>query len=108
MPMQENLKRILKEVDSKIAFTIDAWWARNKSSYYAITAHFIDKKWKLLSTILDLISSRGRHAGVDIAELFINAIKNFEIEDKIIGNFSHHFFYIITNKSIKYNSFLFI
>ena len=41
--MKENLKDILQSNDSRFSFTLDAWTAKNGSSYYGITIHFINK-----------------------------------------------------------------
>lgn len=83
--MRDNLKSVLTKNKSKIAFTMDAWWARSKTSYYAVTVHFIDDEWDLMSTVLDMLPSEGRHTGKDIAGIFQNALEFFEITEKLIG-----------------------
>lgn len=45
--MQSNFKSILQNIQSKMAFTVDAWWALSKVSYYAVTVHFVDDEWNL-------------------------------------------------------------
>ena len=79
--MEENLKRILQNNDSKFAFTLDAWSAKNFKSYYGITIHFIDFDWKLQSIALDLIASEGKHK----AKLFFEAVRFFEVDARIQG-----------------------
>lgn len=37
--MQQNFKEILQSIYSKLAFTVDAWWALTKNSYHAIAVH---------------------------------------------------------------------
>lgn len=77
---------ILKTNESKISFTVDGWTSIAGKSYYGITAHFVDASWKLQSIVLDFVPSNGAHTGKDIATLFYNSLKNFNIESKIQGN----------------------
>lgn len=77
---------ILKTNESKISFTVDGWTSIAGKSYYGITAHFVDASWKLQSIVLDFVPSNGAHTGKDIAMLFYNSLKNFNIESKIQGN----------------------
>ena len=60
--MESNLRNILDKIESKFSFTVDAWSALNKKSYYGITIHFISDDWNLKSTTLDVIESNGKHA----------------------------------------------
>ena len=80
--MQTNLSNILHNNDSKFSFAVDAWTAKNGRSYYGITIHFIDRKWRLQSVALDLLPSYGKHTGKDIAQLFYNSIKKYNAEKK--------------------------
>jgi hypothetical protein len=77
---------ILKNNEYKISFTVDAWTSIAGKSYYGITAHFVDANWKLQSIVLDFVPSNGAHTGKDIATLFYNSLKNFNIMSKIQGN----------------------
>lgn len=83
--MRENLKGILDNIDSNLAFTIDAWWAMSKSSFYGITVHFLDGAWNLVSTISDVVPADGRQTGRDIAEIFHNAVEFYGLSGKISG-----------------------
>lgn len=83
--MKVNLKSILDQITSKMAFTVDGWWARNKASSYAITIHFINDQWELISSLLDMLPAEGKHAGKDIAEIFNHALEFFGITKKLIG-----------------------
>lgn len=83
--MRENLTKILKSNESKFSFTVDAWWARNRASYYGITIHFIDNDWNLVSTTLDIVASKGKHSGRDIANMFWSILEDFGIVDKVQG-----------------------
>lgn len=83
--MQLNLKELLKNNDSRFSFTLDAWTALNGFSYYAITIHYINKDWELISNTRHLIPSKGKHTGKDIAEIFLKTVEDFDIINKIQG-----------------------
>lgn len=83
--MRDNFKVILENIESKMAFTVDAWWSKNKASYYAITVHYLSLEWELMSTILDIIPLEGKHCGEDIANVFYSTLKSFGIAEKVIG-----------------------
>lgn len=67
------------------SFTIDGWTAPNFESYYGVTIHFIDNNWKFQSLALDFVPSHGKHTGKNIANLFLNIIKDYGIQRKIQG-----------------------
>lgn len=83
--MQNNLKNILNKNISKFAFTIDAWSAKTRKSFYGITIHYVDENWVLQSCILDFVPSDGKHAGLDIAKIFLNVLEFYNITNKVAG-----------------------
>ena len=54
-------------------------------SFYGITIHFIDKRWILRSITLDFSPSGAKHSGKDLANIFFQVLKDYEIEGKIQG-----------------------
>lgn len=111
--MQQNVKKILAENDSKFAFTLDAWSGKTRKSYYGITIHFIDSDWVLRTLTLDFEPSHGKHCGVDIANIFSNVLQFYTIENKIEGiavdnvaantTFISELGEILNNKNIAFN-----
>ena len=85
LKIRQNLKDILEKNESKFSYTVDAWNAQNGSSYYAMTIHFINDDWNLVSTILDLVASKGRHTGKDIAQMFFKTWQDFNLVNKVQG-----------------------
>lgn len=81
--MKDNLKKILNENDCKFSFTIYGWTAPNFESYYGITIHFIDNNWKFQSLALHFVPLNGKHTGKDIANFFLNIIKDYGIQKKV-------------------------
>ena len=59
-----------------------------------ITAHFIDKKWKLQSLIIDFIQIWGAHTGENIRKAFIEGLENFNIQTKVSLFFYFILFYL--------------
>ena len=55
--MQESFQDIL----GKISFTLDVWTSPSTKSFLAITAHYIDKDWKLKNVLVDFIQIFGKN-----------------------------------------------
>ncbi|GBC04867.1 hypothetical protein RclHR1_05900014 [Rhizophagus clarus] len=82
---QKKIASILKNISSKISFTIDAWTSLNNNSFLGITAHWITENWELKSFLLDFIKLKEPHSDTNIKEAFLKSLKNFNIESKILG-----------------------
>lgn len=80
----KKIKDILQMVPGKISFTTDIWTSPSTKSFLSLTAHFIDKEWKLRSVIVDFIQMYGSHTGENIKNTFISGLENLSIEDKVI------------------------
>ena len=91
----KKIKEILQEVPGQISFTTDIWTSPATKTFLIITAHFIDKKWKLQSLIIDFIQIWGAHTGENIRKVFIEGLENFSIQTKV-----SLFFYFILFKYI--------
>jgi len=55
--MQESFQDIL----GKISFTLDIWISLSTKSFLAITAHYIDKDWKLRNVLVNFIQIFGKN-----------------------------------------------
>ena len=55
--MQESFQDILE----KISFTLDVWTSPSTKSFLAITAHYIDKDWKLRNVLVDFVQIFGKN-----------------------------------------------
>lgn len=56
-----------------------------RCSFYGITIHYINDQWNLISTTLDVVASDGKHTGLDIANIFFEALENHDLVGKVIG-----------------------
>ncbi|OAJ37672.1 hypothetical protein BDEG_21669 [Batrachochytrium dendrobatidis JEL423] len=61
---------LIKENTSKISFTTDIWTSPDNVAYTAVTAHFIDKNWKLKCILVDFLVFNDSHSSQNIAALF--------------------------------------
>ena len=102
--MQESFQDIL----GKISFTLDVWTSPSTKSFLAITAHYIDKDWKLRNVLVDFIQifgknfliiclislifyfknlliliKLGKHSGETINNAFMLGLNNLSIENKV-------------------------
>ena len=55
--MQESFQDIL----GKISFTLDIWTSPSTKSFLAITAHYINKDWKLRNVLVNFIQIFGKN-----------------------------------------------
>lgn len=76
--MEEKLKRDIIETKG-IAVTHDGWTSINTESYGTVTAHFIDKEWRLKSAVLETRKIVGSHTGEAIAENLRRAQKEWSL-----------------------------
>lgn len=81
--MRENVKLILAKRDSKLSFNVNGWTAPNLTSFFGISVLFINKDWKASSIALELIPSKGLHAGKDVAKTFYDCLEYFNLKDGI-------------------------
>lgn len=83
--MRENVKQILANNKSKFSFNVDGWTAPNSHSFFGISVHFVNEDWLAPSIALELVPSKGLHAGKDIAKTFYDCLEYFDLKDKING-----------------------
>ena len=76
-----KIKAILQETPGKISFTTDIWTSPSTKSFIALTAHFIDKQWKLRSLIIDFTQIYGSHTGDNIKKAFVTSFENLSIQN---------------------------
>jgi hypothetical protein len=81
--LKEKLKEKLKKVDT-VAITTDLWTSPNHTNYAGITAHFYHQN-VLNNYCLDLVEMEGSHTAENIQNIIGEALKEYEIEDKIVA-----------------------
>lgn len=83
----KKIKEILQNIPGQISYTTDIWTSVSMKAFMSITAHFIDKEWKMQSIILDFVQILGTHGGEEIQKIFIKCLENFAIQTKVSSCF---------------------
>ncbi|CAG8522391.1 21445_t:CDS:2, partial [Racocetra persica] len=63
------IKEILQNVESKISLTCDAWTSLQQLEYLAVTTHFLDKDWNIISILLSFPLISYPHTGLQTITL---------------------------------------
>ncbi|KAG6437108.1 hypothetical protein SASPL_102018 [Salvia splendens] len=63
----------------RVSITTDCWTGVNNTNFICVTAHCIDKEWRLHKKIISFFDNSS-HKGDDLAEVLIKALTNWGIE----------------------------
>lgn len=89
-----KLKAILRDVD-RISLTTDLWRSKpQRIEYMVLTAHFVDRDWKLQKRVLSFVHIPPPRKGKDIANCIFKCLKEWDIENKV-SYFLYNFFSLI-------------
>ncbi len=80
--LKEKMRVDLSFVDVPIHLCLDMWTSSNAYSFLAITAHFINSKWKMEEKLL-AFKETTEHAGVSMAELVKATLDDFSITNHL-------------------------
>ncbi|KAB2602866.1 hypothetical protein D8674_003871 [Pyrus ussuriensis x Pyrus communis] len=78
---KQALHNLLGSVEGRICLTSDLWSSQCTDGYLALTAHFVDKDWKLNKRIISFCHMPPPHTGVALCEK-INGLK--EIDSSVV------------------------
>ncbi|XP_053556003.1 zinc finger BED domain-containing protein 4-like [Bombina bombina] len=70
---------------SAVCLTTDCWTSRTATSYMAVTCHYIDDNFKLLSSLLDCFSFTDRHTADNMAAELKNICEEWGITNKVVA-----------------------
>ncbi|XP_062576895.1 E3 SUMO-protein ligase ZBED1-like [Saccostrea cucullata] len=65
-----------------VALTTDGWTSRATQSYVTITTQFIDSDWNMQSFVLQTRIMEENHTGVNIAQVLLNAVAEWNLTSK--------------------------
>jgi hypothetical protein len=57
----DKMQEAFQDILGKISFTIDIWTSPFTKSFLSITAHYIDKDWKLRNVLVDFVQVFGNN-----------------------------------------------
>jgi hypothetical protein len=80
-----RMRVLLQEAPGKISFTVDVWTSANMEPFLGVTAHWIDKEWRLQDTLLDLVPLEGSHTGESLCAAFVGVCSDFGILTKLLA-----------------------
>ncbi|MBW0475143.1 hypothetical protein O181_014858 [Austropuccinia psidii MF-1] len=80
---QEHLCKILTTNKYPLSLTADTWTSPNVTAYMAITGHFINANFNLISVLLGFSEIEGDHSGASLA-FFLNIIQRYNISNQIV------------------------
>ena len=68
-----------------IAATTDIWTSCQNLAYMAVTVHFVNEEWKLISHTISVRNLVGKHDNESLKEALIESFSEWGINDKIIA-----------------------
>jgi len=80
---KQLLKDTLRNLISKVHFTVDLWTSPNRLALFAINAHFVSKEYKLKKVLLALPCMHESHGGELQAKHVFEVIKEYDIAHKV-------------------------
>lgn len=78
----QKLIVILKDAHY-ITLTTDTWTSAATESFIAVTAHFINKNWEMVSYLLDCSVINESHTAENLRESVIQIVKKYNIQSKV-------------------------
>ncbi|KAM1319370.1 hypothetical protein ACFX2H_004377 [Malus domestica] len=82
---KQKLHNLLGSVEGRICLTSDLWTSQCTDGYLALTAHFVDKDWKLHKRILSFCHMPPPHTGVALSEKINALVTEWGIEKKLFS-----------------------
>ncbi|XP_048634105.1 zinc finger BED domain-containing protein RICESLEEPER 2-like [Brassica napus] len=82
---RDTLKRELGSLPGRVSFTSDLWTSVKREGYMCVTAHYIDRNWKLNSKILTFCALPPPHTGMNVAVQLLESLKEWGIEKKVFS-----------------------
>ncbi|XP_022558100.2 zinc finger BED domain-containing protein RICESLEEPER 2-like [Brassica napus] len=82
---RDTLKRELASLPGRVSFTSDLWTSLKREGYMCVTAHYIDRNWKLNSKILSFSALPPPHNGMSVAIHLLESLKEWGLEKKVFS-----------------------
>ena len=75
---------VLIESIESVCLTIDTWTSATTENYLAVTAHFLNRDFKMESCLLDCSKLGERHTQENFKQELTRITKEWKIEDKVV------------------------
>lgn len=80
---KSKLNEALKHAPGRVAVTSDCWTSITTDGYITLTAHYIDKNWRLAKRVLAFSFIPPPHTGAALAEKMTCMLKEWRIEKRV-------------------------
>ncbi|KAL5581789.1 hypothetical protein UlMin_014231 [Ulmus minor] len=80
-----RVKSLLHAAPGRISKTSDLWSSLISDGYMSLTAHFIDKNWKLQKRVLNFSYLPPPHTGIALSDAISSLLIEWDIQGKIFG-----------------------
>lgn len=81
--LEDQVRGIFNGIE-KVSFTLDGWTGRFCGSFFAVTAHWLDEDWKHNDITIGFESIVGAHTAQIYLTLFVEVIRRFGLQKKIL------------------------
>ena len=79
------LKKELANLPGRISFTSDLWTTITHEGYMCLTAHYVDRDWKLKNKILSFCALLPPHTGFQLAMKILDEMEEWGIDKKVFS-----------------------
>ena len=83
--VREGVKKEVIRNNSMFSLTTDLWTSPNNIAFMAVTIHYINEDWKIVSIILDFVAFSGAHEGLKISEAIRCIADEFGLKGRILS-----------------------
>lgn len=83
--LKTRLKDVLHKVSGRISLTCDMWTSCQTEGYLCLTAHYVDKDWKLNCRVLNFYHMDSPHTGSAMYSTLLDLLDDWGIRDKIFS-----------------------
>jgi len=89
---KQDIKEYFKKNSSKLSATTDLFKTTNHLNIMAVTVTWLDEEFTMRNIILGFRPLEDEHSGTDICRLFMEILKEFEIEQKVTPYIFKYYF----------------
>ena len=84
--LYSNMKSMMTDElqdQERLAYTVDGWTTPSmKASFLAVTAHWIDERWKSCSVTIGFEKITGAHTGHNLADIVHKVLQDYQLTSK--------------------------
>ena len=81
----KRLYELFKNVNARFSATMDMWTSNQNKGYMCITVHWVDDNWCIQKRIIKFLHVKGRHTGINLANVFSSCLHKWFIEKKMFS-----------------------